>query len=181
MNTNKTIIKNEDKNEVKTDYITWNEYFMSICLLSSKRSKDPVTKVGACIIDENNHIISIGYNGFPNGCNDNFLPWSKNNSNYLDNKYPFVVHSEVNAIINVNSKIPKKCKMYVSLFPCNECAKLIIQSGIKNIIYYDNKNYNSESCIASRIMFNLSGVKYTQYTQYTQYTNKIKNIVLFNI
>lgn len=143
--------------------ITWDEYFMSICLLSSKRSKDPSTQVGACIVDDKNHIIGIGYNGFPNNCNDSELPWTKDNENWLDNKYAYVVHSEMNAIMNCNSRISGDCRLYVSLFPCNECAKMIIQSGIKTVIYKDDKNRDTEAAIASRRLFNLAGVKYYQY------------------
>lgn len=142
----------------RTDYISWNEYFMSICILSSKRSKDPNTQVGSCIVDENNHIIGIGYNGFPNGCSDDILPWSRDNPNNLENKYPYVVHAEVNAILNKNIMNLSNCRMYITLFPCNECTKLIIQSGIREIIYLQDKED-----IASKKMLDLTGIKYTKY------------------
>lgn len=142
----------------RTDYISWNEYFMSICILSSKRSKDPNTQVGSCIVDENNHIIGIGYNGFPNGCSDDILPWSRDNPNNLENKYPYVVHAEVNAILNKNIMDLSNCRMYITLFPCNECTKLIIQSGIREIIYLQDKED-----IASKKMLDLTGIKYTKY------------------
>lgn len=142
----------------RTDYISWNEYFMSICILSSKRSKDPNTQVGSCIVDENNHIIGIGYNGFPNGCSDDILPWSRDNPNNLENKYPYVVHAEVNAILNKNIMDLSNCRMYITLFPCNECTKIIIQSGIKEIIYLQDKED-----IASKKMLDLTGIKYTKY------------------
>lgn len=142
----------------RTDYISWNEYFMSICILSSKRSKDPNTQVGSCIVDNNNHIIGIGYNGFPNGCSDDILPWSRDNTNNLENKYPYVVHAEVNAILNKNIMDLSNCRMYITLFPCNECTKIIIQSGIKEIIYLQDKED-----IASKKMLDLTGIKYTKY------------------
>lgn len=143
--------------------ISWDEYFMSVCLLSEKRSKDPSTQVGACIVNDKNHIIGIGYNGFPNNCNDNDLPWTKNNKNWLDNKYAYVVHSEMNAIMNCNSKLTDKCRLYVSLFPCNECAKIIIQSGIKKIIYKNINENNIDINLASKKLLDLAGVTYTQY------------------
>lgn len=144
--------------------IVWDEYFMALCELSAMRSKDPVTKVGACIVDNNNHIIGIGYNGFPNGCDDDKLPWSKNNYSWLDNKYPYVVHAEVNAILNSNPIIDKTyTRLYTTLFPCNECVKLIIQSGIKEIIYLDDKNINTDSGKASIIMLDMANIKYKQY------------------
>lgn len=144
--------------------ISWDEYFIALCSLSSQRSKDPSTKVGACIVDNNNHIIGIGYNGFPKGCDDSELPWTKKAKTWLDNKYPYVVHAEVNAIMNSNP-IPDKSntRLYTTLFPCNECVKLIIQSGIKKIIYVDDKNINTDSAIASRKMLDLANVSYTKY------------------
>ena len=131
--TKKTIKKlNHNKsNDKNKNYISWDEYFMGISLLSAKRSKDPSTQVGACIIDENKKIVGIGYNGFPTGCSDDILPWSKHNKCWLKNKYPYVVHAEANAILNKHNISSDYLKMYVTLFPCNECAKLIIQSGIK--------------------------------------------------
>lgn len=144
--------------------INWDEYFVALCELSAKRSKDPSTKVGACIVDNNNHIIGIGYNGFPKGCNDTELPWTKRAKTWLDNKYPYVVHAEVNAIMNSNP-IPNKSetKLYTTLFPCNECVKMIIQSGIKEIIYVDDKNIDTDSGKASRILLDLAKVKYNKY------------------
>jgi dCMP deaminase len=154
------IINNTSGNK----HITWNEYFMGICELSALRSKDPVTKVGACIVNVKNHIIGIGYNGFPNNCSDSELPWEKNNPEWLNNKYPYVVHAEVNAIMNVNNKITDNSILYTSLFPCNECAKLIIQSGIKKIIYKNDKNINKNSCIASKKMFDLANISYYKFS-----------------
>ena len=115
-------------------HISWDEYFMGIALLSAKRSKDPSTQVGACIINKDKRIIAIGYNGFPKGCEDSEFPWGKTDSNPLNTKYPYVVHAEANAILNSNSNL-KGSKLYVTLFPCNECAKLLIQAGIEEIVY----------------------------------------------
>ena len=140
------------------NYISWDEYFMGVALLSSKRSKDPNTKVGACIVNNEHRIVGIGYNGFPVGCDDDKFPWGRD-GDFLDTKYPYVVHAEPNAILNANSKT-QGCTLYVSLFPCNECAKLIIQSGIKEIVYMDDKYNGTESDIASKKMLDAAGVKY---------------------
>ena len=143
---------------MKKDYISWDAYFMGVALLSSKRSKDPNTKVGACIVNSEHRIVGIGYNGFPVGCSDDEFPWGRD-GDFLDTKYPYVVHAEPNAILNANSKT-QGCTLYVSLFPCNECAKLIIQSGIKEIVYMDDKYNGTESDIASKKMLDAAGVKY---------------------
>lgn len=139
-------------------HISWDEYFMGVALLSAKRSKDPNTQVGACIINDDKRIIGIGYNGFPRGCDDNIFPWGKRNS-YLDNKYPYVVHAEANAILNSTRNL-KGSTLYVSLFPCNECAKLIIQSGIKHIVYMNDKYDGTDSDLASKRMLDAAGVTY---------------------
>lgn len=145
------------------DNITWDEYFMGVALLSSKRSKDPNTKVGACIVNEDKKIIGIGYNGMPFGCSDTIFPWANDkNKEYLDTKYPYVVHAEPNAILNANSSV-KGSTLYVTLFPCNECAKLVIQSGIKEIVYMSDKYHDSPSSVASRRMFDSAGIKYTKF------------------
>ena len=115
-------------------HISWDQYFMGVALLSAKRSKDPSTQVGACVVNQDKRIIGIGYNGFPTGCSDDVFPWGKTDENSLNTKYPYVVHAEPNAILNCTSNI-KGATLYVTLFPCNECAKLIIQSGIKHIVY----------------------------------------------
>ncbi|MCX7833275.1 MAG: dCMP deaminase family protein [Ignavibacteria bacterium] len=141
------------------DYISWDEYFMGIALLSAYRSKDPNTKVGACIVDEKNKIVGIGYNGFPIGCSDDELPWEKEAPNINDTKYPYVVHAEANAILN-STKDLHGARMYVALFPCNECAKLIIQAGIKEVLYLSDKYKDSDSVKASKKMFDMAGVKY---------------------
>ena len=128
---------------------------MGVALLAAKRSKDPNTQVGACIVDENNIILSTGYNGFPTGCSDDEYPWSRTGE---ETKYPFVVHAELNTILNANGKNLRGSRLYVSLFPCNECAKAIIQSGIKEIIYLSDKYESTPSTIASKRMLASAGV-----------------------
>uniref|UniRef100_A0A8C9RSN5 Deoxycytidylate deaminase n=1 Tax=Scleropages formosus TaxID=113540 RepID=A0A8C9RSN5_SCLFO len=113
----------------REDYLEWPEYFMAVAFLSAQRSKDPSSQVGACIVNPENKIVGIGYNGMPNGCDDDLLPWSREAPDRLDTKYPYVCHAELNAIMNKNSADVKGCTMYVALFPCNECAKLIIQAA----------------------------------------------------
>lgn len=145
--------------QARKDYISWDQYFMGVALLSAKRSKDPNTQVGACIVNAKNRIVGIGYNGFPYGCSDEEFPWANKEEDFLDNKYPYVVHAEPNAILNANAPLDG-CKLYVSLFPCNECAKLIIQSGIKEIVYMDDKYSGTPSDIASKKMLDAAGIKY---------------------
>ena len=147
----------------RDDYISWDEYFMGIALLSAKRSKDPSTQVGACIVNENKKIMSVGYNGFPHGCSDDDFPWERNGSSEIETKYPFVCHAELNAILNYGGGDLKGARVYVTLFPCNECAKAIIQSGISEIIYADNKYDGTDSVQASKKMLDAAGVKYRQY------------------
>ena len=148
----------------REDYITWDEYFMGIALLSAERSKDPSTQVGACIVSENNKILSTGYNGMPIGCNDDEMPWEREAEKPNDTKYPFVCHAELNAILNSPSLIDNKnAKIYVALFPCNECAKAIIKSGIKEIIYACDKYAQTDAVIASKMMLDRAGVKYRKY------------------
>ena len=115
----------------RLDYISWDEYFMGVALLSAKRSKDPNTQVGCCLVSDEKKIVGIGYNGFPRTINDDHLPWERVGA-WLDTKYPYVVHAEANAILNSTREL-KGATLYVSLFPCNECAKLLIQSGIKEV------------------------------------------------
>ena len=143
-----------------TDYISWDEYFMGVALLSSYRSKDPNTKVGACIVNQNKRIIGIGYNGLPYGCSDDEYPWERNGE-YLDTKYPYVVHAEPNAILNSTSSL-EGATIYVSLFPCNECMKLIIQSGIKEIVYLSDKYDGTPENMASKKMANSAKIKCRQ-------------------
>ncbi|MEE0931656.1 dCMP deaminase family protein [Clostridium sp. D43t1_170807_H7] len=142
-------------------YLSWDDYFMSVALLSGKRSKDPSTQVGACIVNKNNIIESIGYNGLPKGCSDDEFPWDKEGET-LKTKYPFVVHAELNAILNSKGKDLSGCRIYVALFPCNECAKAIIQSGISEVIYLSDKYANTDSVKASKLMLKCAGVKLTQ-------------------
>ena len=147
----------------RKDYITWDQYFMGIALLSAERSKDPNTRVGACIVDEDNRILSMGYNGMPQGCDDDDRPWGRDGEP-LESKYVFVCHAELNAILNFRgNRNLKGTKVYVTLFPCNECAKAIIQSGIAEIIYMSDKYAGTEGTIAAKKMFDMAGVKYRQY------------------
>lgn len=143
----------------RTNYINWDEYFMGIALLSAKRSKDPATQVGACIVNEKNKIVGAGYNGMPIGCSDDEFPWAKM-GDMLQTKYPYVCHAELNAILNNIGIDLHGCRIYTALFPCNECAKAIIQSGITEIIYLSDKYYATDSFIASKMMLDKAGVKY---------------------
>lgn len=146
---------------MRKDYINWDEYFMGIALLSSLRSKDPNTQVGACIVNEDKRIIGVGYNGLPKGCSDTDFPWERE-GDFLDTKYPYVCHAELNAILN-STKSLKDCIIYVALFPCHECSKAIIQSGIKEIVYLSDKYTNTDSNKASKRMLDIAGVKYRKF------------------
>ncbi len=146
----------------RTDYITWDEYFMGVAILSGMRSKDPSTQVGACIVSSDNKILSMGYNGFPKGCSDDEFPWCRE-GDPLDNKYFYSTHSELNAILNYRGGSLEGAKIYVSLFPCNECAKAIIQAGIKTIVYDCDKYADTPAVIASKRTLNAAGVRYVQY------------------
>lgn len=167
----------------REDYLEWPEYFMAVAFLSAMRSKDPCTQVGACIVDSNNRIVGVGYNGMPIGCSDDTLPWGKNSSKPIETKYMYgkdffslitqqcddfdlnflVCHAEMNAIMNKNSADLRGCSLYVALFPCNECAKLIIQAGIKQVVYMSDKHREKPSTQASKLMFDMAGVKYNQF------------------
>lgn len=148
----------------REDYINWDEYFMGVAHLSGMRSKDPNTQVGACIVSKMNKILSMGYNGFPLGCSDEEFPWAREGEE-LETKYPFVTHSELNAILNYRGGSLEGTKLYVSLFPCNECAKAIIQAGIKTVVYDSDKYAGTPMNIASKKMFDAAGVEYIQYTR----------------
>jgi len=148
----------------KTNYINWDEYFMGIALLSAERSKDPSTSVGACIVSEDNKILSVGYNGMPIGCSDDEYPWERE-GNGLDTKYFYVCHAEMNAILNYTGTDMKNSKLYVTLFPCNECTKAIIQKGIKEIIYLSDKYSNSDATIAAKRMLSSAGIKVRAYSK----------------
>ena len=149
--------------EKRTDYISWDEYFMGVAYLSGMRSKDPGTQVGACIVSPANKILSMGYNGFPIGCSDDDFPWNRTNEDPLENKYFYSTHSELNAILNYRGGSLENCKMYVTLFPCNECAKAIIQCGIREIIYDCDKYADTPAVKASKKMLTAAGVRFHQY------------------
>lgn len=158
----------------RENYISWDEYFMGIAILSAQRSKDSSTQVGACIVNEEKKIVAVGYNGMPTGCNDDDMPWERTGSTSLDTKYPFVCHAELNAILNRNTASLKNATLYVTLFPCNECAKAIIQSGIKRVVYAENKYANTEGVKASKLMFEKCGVETLEYVS----SGKVLNINL---
>lgn len=155
-------LKNES-NEKRKVYLKWEDYFMGVALISAQRSKDPLTQVGACIVNDDKRIIGVGYNGLPFGCSDDSFPWSKNTENPLNSKHMFVVHAEENAIINRFSADLKNSTIYVSLFPCNRCAQMIIQSGIKRIIYMSDKKSHTKEVAASKRMLDAAGIQYNLY------------------
>lgn len=146
----------------REDYISWDEYFMGVALLSGKRSKDPSTQVGACIVNSENKIMSMGYNGLPCGCSDDEFPWEREGEAF-ETKYPYVCHAELNAILNSGAHALTGCRIYVALFPCNECAKAIIQSGIKEVVYISDKYAETTGVRASKRMFEAAGVKLTPF------------------
>jgi dCMP deaminase len=150
-------LKKEKKMKKRTDYLSWDEYFMGVALLSAQRSKDPNTQVGACIVNPKNKIVGVGYNGFPTGCSDDEFPWDREGE-YLDTKYPYTCHAELNAVINKISADLYDCRLYVALFPCNECAKVIIQAGITEVIYLSDKYAETDAVKASKRMFQAAGV-----------------------
>ena len=143
----------------RADYINWDEYFMGVAMLAARRSKDPNTQVGACIVSPDNIIISTGYNGMPKGCSDDEFPWDRTGE---ETKYPYVVHAELNAILNANGRDLRGSRIYVALFPCNECAKAIIQSGVAEVVYLSDKYDGTPMNAASKRMLDAAGVKRTQ-------------------
>ena len=145
----------------RIDYIAWDDYFMGVSLLAADRSKDPSTQVGACIVGNDNRILSTGYNGFPKGCSDDTFPWNRDASKG-ETKYNFVVHAELNAILNAGGRSLVGSRIFVSLFPCHECAKAIIQAGIKEVVFLSDKYNGTESDNASKRMLDAAGVKYTK-------------------
>lgn len=147
---------------MRSDYISWDEYFMGIAQLSAMRSKDENTQVGACIVNAENKILSLGYNGMPIGCDDSIMPWKRTGAP-LDTKYLYVCHAELNAILNSPAPSLKGAKIYTTLFPCNECTKAIIQSGIKEIIYLSDKYNGTDENKAAKRMCDITGVTYKQY------------------
>ena len=153
------------ENEKRSDYISWDEYFMGISELSARRSKDPSTQVGACIVSSDNKILSMGYNGFPKGCSDDIFPWTKIQAEHdpYNAKYIYVTHAELNAILNYRGGSLEGAKIYVTLFPCNECAQAIIQSGIKTMVFREDKYADTPSVRASKRMLDAAGVRYYRY------------------
>lgn len=149
----------------RKDYISWDEYFMGVASLSALRSKDPNTQVGACIVSPNNKILSMGYNGLPVGCSDDEFPWNRESEDPYDNKYFYTTHSELNAILNYRGGSLEGAKIYVTLFPCNECAKAIIQCGIKAVIYKEDKYGDTSAVKASKRMMKAAGVEYIKYKE----------------
>lgn len=146
----------------REDYISWDEYFMGVAHLAAMRSKDPNTQVGACIVDDDKQILSVGYNGMPIGCSDDEFPWERDGG-VLDSKYAFVCHAEMNAILNCKATSIKGSTCYVTLFPCNECTKALIQKGVGKIIYQSDKYHDTDTAAAARQMLNSAGVKFEQY------------------
>lgn len=161
-------------NKNRQDYLTWDEYFMSVAKLSAMRSKDPSTQVGACIASNTNRILSTGYNGAPNGIEDKYFPWDREGE-FLNTKYPYVCHAEMNCILSYrgDNKDLENARIYVDLFPCNECAKIIIQSGIKEVIYLCDKYADTDGVKASKKMFDACGVKYKQINMNKEITIKL--------
>ncbi|XP_029916267.1 deoxycytidylate deaminase-like [Myripristis murdjan] len=151
-----------DGNRKREDILESAQYFMGVALLAARRSRDPSTQVGACIVNEEKKIVGVGYNGMPNGCGDDSLPWRRSGDNPVETKYFYVCHAELNAIMNKNSADLKGCTIYVTLFPCNECSKLLIQAGIKNVIYLSDKYHKLDNVIASKKMLDLAGIPYEQ-------------------
>lgn len=151
------------KSAKRADYISWDEYFMAVAHLAGMRSKDPHTQVGACIVSPDNKILSIGYNGFPRGCADDVFPWARDGESVQDTKYAYVTHGELNAILNYRGGSLEGTKLYVSLFPCNECAKAIIQAGIRTVVYSCDKYDGTPENLASKRMFDAAGVQYVTY------------------
>ena len=147
----------------RQDYLTWDEYFMGVAKLSGLRSKDPHTQVGACIVSSDNKILSMGYNGFPIGCSDDEFTWAREAAALLRSKYLYSTHSELNAILNYRGGSLEGAKIYVTLFPCNECAKAIIQSGIRTVIYECDKYADTAGVIASKRMMDAAGGRYYHY------------------
>ena len=147
----------------RADRLAWDDYFMGVAFLSARRSKDPSTQVGACIVDPDRRIVGIGYNGFPRGIPDAALPWARSHDDPLHTKYPYVVHAEVNAILNKCGASVRGATIFVALFPCHECAKVIIQSGIRAVVYLHDKYHDTDSCRASRTMFKMAGVEFRQH------------------
>ena len=153
----------------RTDYLTWDQYFMGVALLSAQRSKDPNTQVGSCIVDARRRIVAIGYSGFPAGCSDDELPWEREGA-FLDTKYPYVCHAELNAILNRNCSRPRRLHHLHHAFPCNECAKAIIQSGITEVVSLSDKYRDADTDQASRRLLDMAGVNVRRFSEGLQIT-----------
>lgn len=148
----------------RSDYISWEEYFMGVARLSAMRSKDPNTQVGACIVNDENRIMTVGYNGMPVGCSDDEFPWEREGG-MMETKYAFVCHAEMNAILNCGTADLRGTRVYVTLFPCQECTKALIQKGVQEVIYYSDKYHDTDGARAARKMLDAAGVKYRQYQE----------------
>ncbi|MBN1517898.1 dCMP deaminase family protein [Candidatus Sumerlaeota bacterium] len=146
----------------RDDYISWNDYFMGVAILAAHRSKDPHSQVGCCVVSRDKKILGVGYNGFPIGCSDEELPWGREGA-FLETKYPYVCHAELNAVMNSNFADLRGAIVYVTLFPCNECTKLLIQKGVGRIVYLSDKYHDSDSSVASRRMLDMAGVEYEAF------------------
>lgn len=157
------VLSMDEENLKRSGYLSWDEYFMAVSFLSALRSKDPNTQVGACIVSNEYKIVGIGYNGMPRGCHDDSLPWGRAAEDPLETKYMYVCHAEMNAILNKNCSSVVGCVIYVALFPCNECAKMIIQSGIKEVIYFSDKHASQPSTVAAKRLLSLAGVSVRQF------------------
>ena len=151
--------------EKRTDYISWDEYFMAVAKLAGMRSKDPNSQVGSCIVSDDNKILSIGYNGLPSGCSDDEFPWAREGEDPLKTKYAYVTHSELNAILNYRGGSLEGARLYVSLFPCNECAKAIIQAGIRTVIYDSDKYDGTPMNTASKMLLGAAGIELVEYKE----------------
>ena len=166
----------EKRTSKRLNYLSWDEYFMAIALLSAERSKDPNTQVGACVANDQNKIVGVGYNGLPLGCSDDIFPWDRT-GDFLSTKYPYVCHAELNAVLNAISTDLRNCRIYVGLFPCNECTKVIIQAGISEIIYLSDKYKDSDQVKASkRMLDSASQISYRQLT-----TTKKEILLTFDV
>ena len=146
----------------RENYTCWDDTWMGVAKLFAQRSKDPNTQVGACIVDENNHIVGLGYNGFPRNCDSNCLPWDRE-GDPLDTKYLYVCHAESNSIDNGDNDKISGSKIYTTLFPCNECAKRIVQNKIVEVIYFSDKYHDTDECVAARKIFKMAGVSTRQF------------------
>jgi dCMP deaminase len=167
----------DDRTKKRSNYLSWDDYFMAVAALSAQRSKDPNTQVGACIVNRQKRIVGVGYNGFPTGCSDDALPWGRE-GDFLETKYPYVCHAELNAVLNSVPGNLAGCTIYSALFPCNECAKVIIQAGIKEVVYLSDKYAATDSARAARVMFDQVGIACRQLApSHAVVTIQLKDLV----